>query len=579
MKQLFSFFSTTLLSIIGIHAQNQADTQIYKARIIYTADTGFSVATSMVVSNGVILYVGPDKTADSLFPKAQSINYGNNIIYPGFIDAHCHFLAYTKGLSQADLVGTKSEQEVIKRIKKYVKKNKSRFSKNPSNPAPWIVGRGWDQNDWENKTFPTMDALNKAFPNLPVCLSRIDGHAVWINQAAINKLKLNPDTLLEGGEFIFNQPTATTQLPNQSSKDKPQPNEKHSSEVFTGICIDKAAEFVKDQIPDVPFSVWKPYLKTGLKNCHSQGLTQLVEAGIQVSDIDMIQDLQSKKELTMRIYAMLACSEDNLSYVSRNGMTFTDMLTVRSMKFYLDGALGSRGALLKGDYCDQLGHKGLQLMTIPKFEMYQVYLLNKGFQVCVHAIGDSANTIALKTFNKNIPEGYDARWRIEHAQIVSGKDQTLFSKRSIIPSVQPTHATSDAAWADSRLCNTINKGGYAYQNLLRQSKVIALGTDFPVEGISAIHTFYSATQRMDAEGKLEKPFIGEQALSRKQALWGMTLWAAYANFDETRTGSLETGKLADFVVLNTDIMTAEPSKILKTKVKATYLNGENVYTR
>ena len=571
MKQLISFFSVSLLSILGLIAQNQADPLIYRAEKIYTADTGFSVATSMVISNGVILYIGSDKTADSLFPKARTINYGNNIIYPGFIDAHCHFLAYTKGLSQADLVGTKSEQEVIKHLKKYVKKNKARFRTIDSNPKPWVVGRGWDQNDWENKEFPNMDALNKAFPNLPVCLSRIDGHAVWINQAAINTLRLNPDTLVEGGEFIFSKPIPTADLMNSAKNPNPG--------TFTGICIDNAAEIVKNQIPDVPYSVWQPFLKTGLKNCHSQGLTQLVEAGIKVEDITMIQDLQSKKELSMRIYAMLACSEENLSYVSRNGMIFDDMLTVRSMKFYLDGALGSRGALLKGDYCDQLGHKGLQLMTIPKFEMYQVYLLNKGFQVCVHAIGDSANTIALNTFNKNIPEGYDARWRIEHAQIVSGKDQKLFSKRSIIPSVQPTHATSDAAWADSRLCNTINKGGYAYQNLLRQSKIIALGTDFPVEGISPIHTFYSATQRMDAGGKLEKPFIGEQALSRKQALWGMTLWAAYANFDETRTGSLETGKLADFVVLNTDIITAEPSKILKTKVKATYLNGENVYTR
>ena len=571
MKQLLSFFSVSLMSILGLNAQNQTDTIIYKAEKIYTADTGFSVATSMVVSNGVILYIGSDKTADSLYPKARFINYGSNIIYPGFIDAHCHFLAYTKGLSQADLVGTKSEQEVIKRLKKYVKKNKARFRTTDANPKPWIVGRGWDQNDWENKEFPNMDALNKAFPNLPVCLSRIDGHAVWINQAAIKLLKLNTDTILEGGEFIMNKTVGTADLINSAKSPNPG--------TFTGICIDNAAEIVKNQIPDVPYSVWQPYLKTGLKNCHSQGLTQLVEAGIKVEDINMIQDLQSKKELSMRIYAMLACSEENLSYVSRNGMIFDDLLTVRSMKFYLDGALGSRGALLKGDYCDQLGHKGLQLMTIPKFEMYQLFLLNKGFQVCVHAIGDSANTIALNTFNKNIPEGYDARWRIEHAQIVSGKDQKLFSKRSIIPSVQPTHATSDAAWADSRLCNTINKGGYAYQNLLRQSKIIALGTDFPVEGISPIHTFYSATQRMDAGGILEKPFIGEQALSRKQALWGMTLWAAYANFDETRTGSLEMGKLADFVVLNTDIMTAEPSKILKSKVKATYLGGAAVYSR
>ncbi len=571
MKQLLSFFSVSIMSILGLNAQNQTDTIIYKAEKIYTADTGFSVATTMAVSGGLILYVGNDKTADSLYPKARFINYGSNIIYPGFIDAHCHFLAYTKGLSQADLVGTKSEQEVIKRLKNYVKKNKARFRTTDANPKPWIVGRGWDQNDWENKEFPTMESLNRAFPNIPVCLSRIDGHAVWINQAAIKLLKLNTDTILEGGEFIMNKPVGTADLINSAKSPNPG--------TFTGICIDNAAEIVKNQIPDVPYSVWQPYLKTGLKNCHSQGLTQLVEAGIKVEDINMIQDLQSKKELSMRIYAMLACSEENLSYVSRNGMIFDDMLTVRSMKFYLDGALGSRGALLKGDYCDQLGHKGLQLMTIPKFEMYQLFLLNKGFQVCVHAIGDSANTIALNTFNKNIPEGYDARWRIEHAQIVSGKDQKLFSKRSIIPSVQPTHATSDAAWADSRLCNTINKGGYAYQNLLRQSKIIALGTDFPVEGISPIHTFYSATQRMDAGGILEKPFIGEQALSRKQALWGMTLWAAYANFDETRTGSLETGKLADFVVLNTDIMTAEPSKILKSKVKATYLGGAAVYSR
>ena len=571
MKQLLSFFSVSIMSILGLNAQNQTDTIIYKAEKIYTADTGFSVATTMAVSGGLILYVGNDKTADSLYPKARFINYGSNIIYPGFIDAHCHFLAYTKGLSQADLVGTKSEQEVIKRLKNYVKKNKARFRTTDANPKPWIVGRGWDQNDWENKEFPTMESLNRAFPNIPVCLSRIDGHAVWINQAAIKLLKLNTDTILEGGEFIMNKPVGTADLTNSAKNPNPG--------TFTGICIDNAAEIVKNQIPDVPYSVWQPYLKTGLKNCHSQGLTQLVEAGIKVEDIKMIQDLQSKKELSMRIYAMLACSEENLSYVSRNGMIFDDLLTVRSMKFYLDGALGSRGALLKGDYCDQLGHKGLQLMTIPKFEMYQLFLLNKGFQVCVHAIGDSANTIALNTFNKNIPEGYDARWRIEHAQIVSGKDQKLFSKRSIIPSVQPTHATSDAAWADSRLCNTINKGGYAYQNLLRQSKIIALGTDFPVEGISPIHTFYSATQRMDAGGVLEKPFIGEQALSRKQALWGMTLWAAYANFDETRTGSLETGKLADFVVLNTDIMTAEPSKILKSKVKATYLGGAAVYSR
>ena len=202
MKQLISFFSVSLLSILGLIAQNQADPLIYRAEKIYTADTGFSVATSMVISNGVILYIGSDKTADSLFPKARTINYGNNIIYPGFIDAHCHFLAYTKGLSQADLVGTKSEQEVIKHLKKYVKKNKARFRTIDSNPKPWVVGRGWDQNDWENKEFPSKEKLDELFPNTPIAITRIDGHALLANQAAIDLAGVTVKTPFSGGDII-----------------------------------------------------------------------------------------------------------------------------------------------------------------------------------------------------------------------------------------------------------------------------------------------------------------------------------------------------------------------------------------
>jgi predicted amidohydrolase YtcJ len=545
MKQFFLKFIIVFFSNLSLNAQNQPVRTIYIADKIYTADTGFSVANAMVVENGIIQYVGNARTADSLYPNTAIMEFPGKYIYPGFIDAHCHFLAYSKGLTEVDLVGTKSEADAVKRAKKFSKKN----------TLTWLIGRGWDQNDWTVKQYPSMALLDKAFPNTPVCLSRIDGHAVWINSAAVKALNLNTDEVIPGGEFV------------------------KSNGKFQGICIDNAADLVKSQLPEVPFSAWENGLATGLKNCHAQGLTQIAEAGISQKDIDLIKSLQAQGKLSLRIYGMLSLSDDNIGYISRNGMIYTDMFTMRSVKMYLDGALGSRGALLKGDYCDQLGHKGLQIIDIGKFEMYQQYLLNKGFQVCVHAIGDSANAIALRTFQKNIPEGYDARWRIEHAQIVSGKDQKIFATRSIIPSVQPTHATSDAPWAEERLCGTAAKGGYAYQNLLSQAKVIALGTDFPVEGISPMNTFYAATQRMDAAGKLERPFIGEQALSRKQALWGMTLWAAYSNFDETRTGSLEPSKMADFIVMDTDLMTVEPNRIPKAKVWHTYIGGQVVFAR
>ncbi|MEY4626851.1 MAG: amidohydrolase [Bacteroidetes bacterium] len=545
MKRFFLIFLIVFFSQFTLSAQNQSNRAIYTAEKIYLADTGFTTATAMVVENSIILYAGDVRTADSLYPNTPKMEFPGKFIYPGFIDAHCHFLAYSKGLTEVDLVGCKSEADAVKRAKKFSKKN----------TLPWLIGRGWDQNDWASKSYPSMAQLDKAFPNTPVCLSRIDGHAVWINSAAVKALNLNTDAAIPGGEFV------------------------KSNGKFQGICIDNAADLVKSQLPKAPFSAWEKGLATGLKNCHAQGLTQIAEAGISQDDITLIKDLQKQGKLDLRIYGMLSLSDENLGYISRNGMIYTDLFTMRSVKMYLDGALGSRGALLKGDYCDQLGHKGLQIIDEAKFEMYQVYLLNKGFQVCVHAIGDSANAIALRTFQKNIPEGYDARWRIEHAQIVNAKDQKIFAKRSIIPSVQPTHATSDAPWADERLCSTVAKGGYAYQNLLSQAKVIALGTDFPVEGISPINTFYAATQRMDAAGKLERPFIGEQALSRKQAMWGMTLWAAYANFDETRTGSLEAGKMADFIVMDTDLMTVAAEKIPKAKVWHTYIGGKSVYHR
>lgn len=522
------------------HAQNY---QLFTATKIYTMDTAFTVAQALLIKDNRIVYCGTLDSANKILAFAKTrytqIETKSTYIYPGFIDAHCHFMAYCRGLKQADLLFAKSEKDAIKRVKKYAKKNKH----------SWIVGRGWDQNIWKNNAYPSLTALDKAFPNTPVYLSRIDGHAAWINSAAIRILKLNTDTLVEGGIFM------------------------KENGRFTGILIDNAVDLVKNRIPDMPFSELKAGLDQGLKLCHANGLTGLDEAGLPPSDIEIIESLQSQGQLPIRIYAMLENTPEGFGFIYNRDRIKTDWLNVQCMKFYLDGALGSRGALLKAPYCDQPGYRGLQLMGSMDLLGKCALLYNRGYQVAVHAIGDSANAIVLRSFRQILPPAIDMRWRVEHAQIVDTNDLKLFNRRAIIPSVQPTHATSDALWAPGRLCKSRMAGAYAYKSMLKYSGMIALGTDFPVEDISPLKTFYSATLRMDMAGKLKSPFLPDQALTPMQALAGMTIWAAYANNEEAEKGSLEPGKLADFVVLNCDLLTATPKQLKKAKVFATYIDG------
>ena len=330
-------------------------------------------------------------------------------------------------------------------------------------------------------------------------------------------------------------------------------------------------------------------VKKGLKQVYSNGLTTIDEAGLEYSDIQFIDKLQKSNQFDLRVYAMLSFNPENIKIaMSTNSFFDHPTLNVRSMKFYLDGALGSRGALLKHDYCDRHGHHGLQLLKISELELWSAILLQKNYQVCVHAIGDSANSLVLKSFKKLIPGDLNLRWRIEHAQIVSPKEMKIFNEKHIIPSVQPTHATSDAPWALNRLCfdtSSVKKsihgnditGVYGYKNLLNNAKILALGTDFPVENISTLATFYAATQRKDIAGTLKDPFLPRQAISRKEALLGMTLWAAYSNFEDHIKGSLETGKFADFIELDTDLLEAEPIILQKAKILKTYINGKLVW--
>ncbi len=548
----FALFATQgLFSQSNIKINNLVE--IHTAKKIIVGDTGFSFIEAIAIQNGYIIQTGELDALKKLYPTSKVFKH-NGVMYPGLIDAHCHFLAYCKGTTELNVYGIKSPEKISQMTKKFSKKNKRQ----------WVVGRGWDQHLW-GEEFPLASDLKNA-GNKPVCLSRVDGHAVWLNEIALQKLNLNWDTTIYGGEII------------KDKNGKP-----------TGIFIDNAADWVKSYIPSVDDKTLEKAVVKHAKDCFKYGLTTLDEAGLELHEIKFIDRLQKENKLSMRFYTMLAANEKSIQAIVTYDIPKSERLSCHSMKIYFDGALGSRGALLKNQYCDRHDHYGLRLIKPEEFNLYSSILLKNNFQVCVHAIGDSANSLVLRSFKQMIPEGYDARWRIEHAQIVDPRDQKIFSQRSIIPSIQPTHATSDAPWADSRLCPDGKQrvyggkfydpktGAYAYQSLLKSSGVVALGTDFPVEAINPFATFYSATERMDLQGSLTVPYKPEQALSRKDALLGMTLWAAYANKEENVKGSLEVGKYADFIILNQDLLTVESLKIKKTKVKKTYIGGQRVY--
>lgn len=568
-------------------------TTVYKrvaAQKIYTADTNFRTVEAMVYSDGKIVYLGKKQLADSLYPNSEKLDFPNQTILPGFIDAHTHLLGYAKMQVQVDLTGAKSVKEIIKRIKKY---------QTTHNQNTWIIGRGWDQTLWQGKngkssmmTIKNFQALNAAFPNQALCLSRVDGHAIWINEAAIKSLKwpVNQASLVGNVEQIQVIGGSKSSPYKITVPILPGGSFELENGAFTGVCIDAAANAVKASIPEMPYSQWEQSLKNSVQDCYKNGIIGITEAGLGRADIDILSNIYDTNPFKLRIYALRSADEDGIADIMNLGVGGDENYSIRGVKFYLDGALGSRGALLKEDYCDHPGSRGLQLMTEQEFFNMCYTLTRRNAQVCVHAIGDSANAIAIRTFKKVLPYRNDLRWRIEHAQVVDRRDLDLLQGKNVIPSIQPTHAMSDSRWAEDRLCGTNHSrlaGAYAYKSLLISSGKIALGTDFPVEAMNPLATFTAATLRLDIAGKMKQPFLASQALSAEETLWGMTRWAAFANFAEGTTGSLEVDKAADFIVLNQDIIeiarveqrSGNPSvkQLKKTQILGTYINGNKVY--
>ncbi|MEO5685111.1 MAG: amidohydrolase [Chitinophagaceae bacterium] len=550
MKKLIiiSIFSSLLASC----ASKTSVDLIVTGATVYTLDSAFSVAAAIAIKDGKIVATGSNADISNHYTAAATVDAPGKFIYPGFIDAHAHFAAYGLGLQTVNLVGTESWEAIIEKLKAAAATNKE----------GWLIGRGWDQNDWTTKQFPSNEMLNVLFPDRPVMLTRIDGHAAIVNQVALNMAGIKPGDKLKGGEIEMKYPG-----PEDSFLSK-----------LSGILIDNAVDLVSAKIPPPNIAQAKTALLAAQQNCLAAGLTTVDDCGLDYSAILFIDSLQKTGELKMRIYAMLSDNKENFDFIRSKEKIKTDYLNVRSFKVYADGALGSRGACLLQPYKDKPDWAGFLLSTAAHFDSVAAEIYQMGFQMCTHAIGDSGNRVILNTYAKYLKGKNDLRWRIEHAQVVNQNDFKLFGENNIIPSVQPTHATSDMYWAEARLGPARVKGAYAYQELLKQNGWLPLGTDFPVEDISPFKTFYAAVVRKDAKGFPDNGFQAENSLNRQDALRGMTIWAAKSNFEEMEKGSLEKGKFADFIILNQDLLETAPEKILQTKVLGTFINGNRVYT-
>jgi len=543
--RILSLFATTVFAIVltSCGDPKKVDTLVVNA-VIYTVDSSFSTAQAMAIKDGIIVATGTDAEILAAYTAPEKIDAKGQAVYPGFIDAHAHFVGYGKSLFQVDLFGTTSWEEAVERVKVFA-------AAHPE--LTWIEGRGWDQNKWPGKKYPTNALLNTLFPNTPVVLQRVDGHAAIANQKAFNIAGVKPGQTIVGGEV------------------------ETKNGVLTGVLIDNAKGLVYNSIPAVNKQTYTQWLQAAQKNCFAQGLTTVTDCGLDIGDINFIDTLQQEGKINMRLFAMLSDNPENLSVYLKRGPYKTDKLFVNGFKVYADGALGSRGACLLHNYEDRKDWTGFLLANISHYDSLASVLATSNFQMCTHAIGDSANRQILNIYNKYLQKGNDKRWRIEHAQVVNPNDFNLFGAAAVVPSVQPTHATSDMYWAADRLGNERMKGAYAYKQLMDQNGWIPLGTDFPVEDISPFKTFLASVGRVDAKGFPEGGFQIENGLKREQTIKGMTIWAAKASFLEKEVGSLEAGKKADFIILAQDLMQVPVNKILDTKVVATYSGGKKVF--
>ena len=529
-----------------------ADT-VFHGGTIYTVAEGNPTVEAVVVEGDRIVYAGSLTEARRHAGEgARWIDLDGKTMIPGLVDAHAHLKGIGKYLAQLKLKNASGPAEVRAIVMK---------ATTDTPPDRWIQGRGWDQNDWDVKEFPTWQDLGGTESH-PVYLRRVGGHAGWVNKKALELCGITRDTPdPEGGKII------------RDEQGEP-----------TGIFIDNAKDLITNHIPDPSPDETDDWMGAAIRHCNERGLTGMHDAGIQEEDLACFERLDGRGELTFRVYCMLSTDDKDLEFTEQQLKkgprgTAGDKVVVRAVKLYADGALGSRGAALLAPYSDDPQNTGLLVETPEELERLARLAAESGFQVCTHAIGDRGNRVILDVYERVLgSDGSDRRFRIEHAQVVALEDIARFKELGVIPSMQPTHCTSDMYWAEDRVGPERIKGAYAWRRYLDDGNPLPLGSDAPVESVDPLWGIYAAVTRQDHDNWPDGGWYADQRMTVLEALRGFTIDAAYASFSEDELGTIEAGKLADFTILDRDILHITPCELLDTRVTHTVVGGEIVFS-
>jgi predicted amidohydrolase YtcJ len=556
IRALIAVVAVTTAAVTGLMSacsQQGADIFIYGGTI-YTLSDETQGHEAVLVTGEEISFTGSKEEAERYAgPKTRRIDLAGKVMIPGLVDAHAHLRSLGRYLAQLKLETAESPAQVREMVLEAQKSLP---------PGRWLHGRGWDQNDWAVKQFPTWRDLEGTDAN-PIYFRRVDGHAAWVNKKALEVCAISRNTPdPEGGRIVRDEAGDPT-----------------------GVLVDNAMELVTDVTPDPTPGEIDDWMRAAIRHCNSLGLVGIHDAGIEADDLASLERLHGRRELTLNVYCMLSTDDDDLEWteaqISRGPRELADSrVTVRAIKLYADGALGSRGAALLEPYSDDPGNVGLLIDTPEELERLTLMAAQNGFQVCTHAIGDRGNRVILDTYETVLAETKpedSPRFRVEHAQVLSVNDIPRFSRLGIIPAMQPTHCTSDMYWAEDRVGHERIEGAYSWRRFLDDGNVIPCGSDFPVEGADPLAGIYAAVTRQDQAGWPEGGWYPDQRMTIEEALKGFTTWAAYAAFDESEAGAIVPGNRADFTVLDRDLIGIPPGEILQTRVMMTVVRGEVVY--